>query len=96
MSNVTFTPGLVGYYTLTIRGQGSQTGDYSFAVYDVSIPTVTPITVGQTVDGEITIPKEKRGQNYYTCFLLYEGVVFDKLTACLAPYAPSTTDWFTT
>ena len=47
-----------GSYTLTIRGQGSQTGDYGFAIYDIPTPVATPITLGQTVDGEIAMPGE--------------------------------------
>ncbi|MGD9128712.1 MAG: CARDB domain-containing protein, partial [Planctomycetia bacterium] len=47
-----------GQYTLTIDGYGDHAGTYQFVIYDVPATVTTPITIGETVDGEIAVPGE--------------------------------------
>jgi hypothetical protein len=58
-----------GQYTLVVDGKVDGTGSYQFVIYDVPDPPVTPITYGQVVGGELTVPAE---QHHYT-FLGIEG-----------------------
>ncbi len=62
-----------GSYTLTVgRAGNNSTGDFSFQLIDVPATTVEPITVGQTVTGEMTTPGQRKT---YT----FEGTVGQKI-----------------
>ena len=49
---------LGGTYTIELEGDGSNTPDYQFQLFEVPPSTTSPISIGEIVNGEIGVPGE--------------------------------------